>query len=48
MLAPSIDAVNKSRINPRILEIKMPKLLVNIALNIGFFMDIIIFLHNFN
>ena len=41
MFAPSADAVNKSLINPKILEIKMPKLFVNIALNMGFFVDIL-------
>jgi hypothetical protein len=40
MLAPRAEAVIRSRINPRILENKIPKLLVNIALNIGFFVDI--------
>ena len=37
MFAPRNDAVNKSLKNPKILEIKIPKLLVNIALNMGFF-----------
>ena len=37
MLAPSTDAVKKSRANPKILEIKIPKLFVNIALNIELF-----------
>ena len=37
MFAPSTDAVSKSLINPKILENKIPKLLVNIALNMGFF-----------
>jgi hypothetical protein len=37
MLAPRADAVSKSLINPKILENKIPKLLVKIALNIGFF-----------
>jgi hypothetical protein len=35
MLAPSADAVSKSLINPKILENKIPKLFVKIALNIG-------------
>ena len=48
MLAPSADAVSKSRINPKTLENRMPKLLVNIALNIGFFVDILLVLRNFN
>ena len=38
MFAPRTDAVSKSLINPKILENKIPKLLVNMALNIGFFM----------
>lgn len=35
MLAPSAEAVNISLINPKILDTKIPKLLVKIALNIG-------------
>ena len=37
MFAPKTDAVNKSLINPKILENKIPKLLVKMALNMGFF-----------
>jgi hypothetical protein len=37
IFAPRADAVKRSLKNPRILEIKIPKLLVNIALNMGFF-----------
>lgn len=48
MFAPSAEAVNKSLKNPKILEIKIPKLLVNIALNIGFFVGIALILRNFN
>lgn len=44
MFAPRADAVNKSLKNPKILETKIPKLLVNMALNIG----LLIFLQNFN
>ena len=33
-LAPRAEAVNKSRMNPKILENNIPKLFVNIALNI--------------
>ena len=43
-----MDAVNKSLKNPKILDTKIPKLFVNIALNIGFFCWFMIFLHNFN
>ena len=39
MFAPSADAVSKSLKNPKILEINIPKLFVNIALNMGFFKD---------
>jgi hypothetical protein len=39
MFAPRADAVSKSLKNPKILEINIPKLLVKIALNIGFFKD---------
>jgi hypothetical protein len=35
--APKTDAVSKSLKNPKILENKIPKLLVKIALNMGFF-----------
>jgi hypothetical protein len=38
MFAPRTDAVKKSRVNPKTLEIKMPKLFVNIALNIRLFL----------
>lgn len=48
MFAPSAEAVNKSRMNPKTLESKIPELLVNIALNIGFFNNKIVDLHNFN
>lgn len=34
IFAPRIDAVSKSLINPKILDISMPKLLVNIERNI--------------
>jgi hypothetical protein len=37
IFAPSAEAVKRSLINPKILENRIPKLLVNIALNIGFF-----------
>ena len=48
MFAPSADAVNKSLKNPKILETKMPKLFVNIALNMGFFKCLVCVLQNFN
>ena len=48
MFAPSAEAVSKSRINPKILEMRIPKLFVNIALNIGFFIDILLILLHFN
>ena len=48
MFAPRADAVNKSLKNPKVLEIKIPKLLVNIALNIGFFVYILLILMHFN
>lgn len=48
MFAPRADAVSKSRPNPKIREIKMPKLLVNIVLNIGLFVDIYLILRKFN
>ncbi|WP_459978240.1 hypothetical protein [Nautilia lithotrophica] len=35
--APSIEALNKSRMNPRILELKIPKKLIIIDLNISVF-----------
>jgi len=41
MFAPSADAVSKSLKNPKILETKIPKLLVKIALNMGFFRDLL-------
>ena len=44
IFAPSAEAVSISLKNPKTLENKMPKLLVKIALNIGFF----IFLRDFN
>ena len=34
IFAPRIEALNKSRINPRILELKIPKKLIIIDLNI--------------
>jgi len=37
MFAPKTEAVKKSLINPKIRENKIPKLLVNMALYIGFF-----------
>lgn len=37
IFAPRAEAVNMSRKNPKILENKIPKLLVNMALNMGFF-----------
>jgi len=37
--APKTDAVSKSLKNPNILENKIPKLLVNMALNMGFFVS---------
>ena len=37
MFAPRTDAVNKSLKNPRIRDIKIPKLFVKMALNMGFF-----------
>ena len=37
MFAPRAEAVIISRKNPKILENKIPKLLVKIALNMGFF-----------
>ena len=37
IFAPRTDAVSKSLINPKILENKIPKLFVKIALNMGFF-----------
>ena len=37
IFAPRADAVNMSLKNPKILETKIPKLLVKIALNMGFF-----------
>ena len=37
IFAPRADAVSKSRKNPNILDTKIPKLLVKMALNIGFF-----------
>ena len=48
IFAPSADAVNKSLKNPKILEINIPKLFVNTALNIGFFLVFIFVLRNFN
>lgn len=48
MFAPRADAVNKSLKNPKILETKIPKLLVKMALNMGFFLVCIVDLHNFN
>jgi len=48
MFAPSADAVKRSRINPKTLDNKIPKLLVNIALNMGFFVDILLILLHFN
>lgn len=41
MFAPSDDAVNRSLKNPKILETNIPKLLVKIALNMGFFKDLV-------
>ena len=38
MLAPSAEAVSKSLIKPKIRESRIPKLLVNMALNMGFFL----------
>ena len=37
IFAPSAEAVSISLKNPKTLENKMPKLLVKIALNMGFF-----------
>ena len=48
MLAPSAEAVSKSLINPSMRERSMPKLLVNIALNMGLFMYILLILLHFN
>ena len=48
MFAPSADAVKRSLKNPKIRDIKIPKLLVKIALNMGFFRYIVYVLRNFN
>lgn len=48
MFAPRADAVIKSLINPKILDTKIPKLFVNIALNMGFFSGYGLNLRNFN
>ena len=51
IFAPSAEAVSKSLKNPKILEIKIPKLFVNIALNMaifGYFVFILSVLRKFN
>lgn len=41
MFAPRADAVKRSLKNPNIREMRIPKLLVKIALNMGFFVNLV-------